>query len=110
VINIPKREESTAMTTVSYVHQLLERAAAVLPVSDEEIILKGITNETVERIVYLKKATLRLQTKYGSLEALEQRIKTEGISPDDHTLYTDLLEWRAIRHEMVELVNLLEAV
>jgi hypothetical protein len=107
VINIPKREESTAMTTVSYVHQLLERAAAVLPVSDEEIILKGITNE---RIVYLKKATLRLQTKYGSLEALEQRIKTEGISPDDHTLYTDLLEWRAIRHEMVELVNLLEAV
>ena len=98
------------MTTLSYVHQLLERAAAILPVSDEEIILKGITTETVERIVCLRKAASRLQTKYGSLEALEQRIKAEGVSPDDHTLYTALLEWRAIRHELAELVNLLEAV
>ncbi|MFQ5814155.1 MAG: hypothetical protein ACE5I2_13350 [Anaerolineae bacterium] len=98
------------MTTASYVRRLLERAVTVLPVSDEEIILKGITNETVERIVCLKKVTLRLQISYGSLEALEQRVKTEGVSPNDHTLYTDLLEWRAIRHEMAELVSLLEAV
>lgn len=98
------------MTTASYVQRFLERAAAVLPVSYEEIILKGITNETVERIVCLKKAALRLQTKYGSLDALEERIRAEGVSPDDHTLYTDLLEWRAVRHEMAELVSLLEAI
>ena len=98
------------MTTAPYVQRLLERATALLPVSYEEIILKGITDETVGRIVCLKKTALGLQTKYGSLEVLEQRIRTEGVSPDDHTLYTDLLEWRAIRHERAELISLLEAV
>ena len=98
------------MATVSYVQRFLERATAVLPVSSEEIILKGITTETVERIASLREAASRLQSEYGSLEALEQRIEADGVSPDDHTLYTALLEWRAIRYEMGELVSLLETV
>jgi hypothetical protein len=58
-----------------------------------------------ERIIALKKAGARLQRDYGSLEALERRVQAEGVSPDDHTLYTDLLEWRAITREMRELAN-----
>jgi hypothetical protein len=39
------------------------------------------------------------------MEDLERKIENEGISPDDHTVYTDLLEWRAIGHEMTELLD-----
>lgn len=63
-----------------------------------------------ERIIALKKAAAWLQRDYGSLEALERRVQAEGVSPDDHTLYTDLLEWRAITQEMSELLHLLEAL
>ena len=98
------------MTTPSHVHQLLEKATAVLPVSDEDIIYKGIAAGVSERIIALKKAMARLQGKYGSLEELERKIQTEGVSPDDHTLYTDLLEWRASNHELAELLHLLEAL
>lgn len=98
------------MTVQSHIHQLLEQATAILPVSDEDLISKGIAAGVSERIIALKRATVRLQEKYGSLEELERRIKKEGISPDDHTLYTDLLEWRAIRHEITELLHILEAL
>lgn len=98
------------MTTLSHAQQLLERATAVLPVSDDDLIYKGIAAGVSERIITLKKAAARLQREYGSLEDLERRIRAEGISPDDHTLYTDLLEWRAINHELIELLHLLEAL
>ncbi|MBI5253924.1 MAG: hypothetical protein HY930_05970 [Euryarchaeota archaeon] len=42
----------------------------------------------------------KLTAKYASLEKLEERIKKEGVKPEDHTLYNDLLEWRAIKHEL----------
>jgi len=90
--------------------QLLERASRVLPASSDELLLRGITAETTDRIVALKQASLRLRAQYGSSENLEQKIKTGGVSPDDHRLYTDLLEWRAIRHELAELVELLETL
>lgn len=51
-------------------------------------------------------AAARLQGPYNSLEDLEQKIQAEGIPPDDHTLYTDLLEWRAINHELTELLRI----
>lgn len=98
------------MTAPSHAHQLLEKATAVLPVSDEDLIYKGIAAGVSERIMTLKKAAARLQAQYGSLEDLELRIQGEGMSPDDHTLYTDLLEWRAINHELIELLHLLEAL
>jgi hypothetical protein len=78
---------------------LLERASSVLPISDEDLIYKGIAVSVSERLMALKRAETRLQGQYGSLEELEQRLKTEGVSPDDHTLYADLLEWRALNHE-----------
>lgn len=98
------------MATPSHAHQLLERVTAVLPVSDEDLIYKGIAAGVSERIMALKKARARLQEKYGSLEEMERRIQTEGVSPDDHTLYTDLVEWRAIDHELAELLDILQAL
>lgn len=98
------------MPTPSHAQQLLERATAFLPVSDEDLIYKGIAAGVSERIMALKKARARLQGKHGSLEELERRIQSEGVSPDDHTLYTDLLEWRAIDHELAELLHILEAL
>lgn len=87
---------------------LLERATSVLPINDEDLIYKGIAVSISERIMALKKAEAQLQGQYSSLEELERKVKTEGVSPDDHSLYTDLLEWRAINHEMDELLHLLE--
>ena len=98
------------MTMSSDVQRLLEKATALLPLTDEDLIYKGIAAGVTERIMNLKKAAGRLQRQYGSLEALEQKIKTEGIPPDDHTLYTDLLEWRAINHELGHLVHIFEAL
>ncbi len=82
--------------------QLLQQATAILPFSNEDIIYKGIAVGTSERIWELKKARLRLQKEYGSLNALERRFQIEGVTPDDHTLYVDLLEWRAINDEVGE--------
>lgn len=98
------------MRASPYAYQLLEQAVAILPVSHEDIIYKGIAAEVSERIMALKKAAARLQGAYGSLEELERKIQIEGVSPDDHTLYTNLLEWRAITHEMTELLRVLEAL
>lgn len=93
-----------------YAAQLLERATQVLPASSDELLLRGITAEATDRLVVLKKADLRLRDRYGSLEKLQWRIGMEGVTPDDHLLYTDLLEWRAIRYELSALVNLLETL
>ena len=90
--------------------QLLERATQVLPLSSDDFLLSGITAEATDRLVALKKADFRLRGRYGSPEKLQKQIKVEGVSPDDHTLYTDLLEWRAIRHELSALVDLLETL
>ena len=96
------------MSVPSDAHQLLERATSILPASDEDLIYKGIAAGVSERIMGLKKSRTRLQRKHSSQEELERRVKTEGVSPDDHTLYTDLLEWRAIDHESTELLHVLE--
>ena len=98
------------MDRSSHVHELLERATAILPVSDEDLIYKGIAAGVSERIIALKKAQTRLQQKYHSAEALERKMKIEGVSPDDHTLYADCLEWRAIKHELTELVHIFETL
>lgn len=98
------------MATQSDIYHLLEQSTAVLPLSDEELIYKGIATALSERILALKKAMTRLHKKYGSLEELENAIQTEGVSPDDHTRYTDLLEWRAIRHELADLLHIFETM
>ena len=88
--------------------QLLERATAILPICDEDLVYKGIAAGVSERILDLKKAGTKLKDQYGSVDELERRVQTEGVSPDDHTLYTDLLEWRAINHELAELLRIIE--
>jgi len=108
-MDVENRERIT-MSVSTQVHKLLERMATVLPVSHEDIIYRGIAVEVADRIMALKKAGARLRARYGSLEELEQRIQAEGISPDDHTLYEDLLEWRAINHELAELLHMFEAL
>ena len=94
----------------TYAYQLLERATAALPVSDEELIFKGVAACVSERMIALKKVATQFKRKYGSVEALEEKVQTGGVSPDDHTLYTDLLEWRAVNQEISELLNLLETL
>ena len=84
------------MVSLSHAHQLLEKTTSILALSDEGLIYKGIAAGVSEWMITLKKAVARLQEKYSSLDELERKIQTEGVSPDDHTLYTDLLEWRAI--------------
>jgi hypothetical protein len=91
-------------------HQLLDQAVAVLPSSEEEIVTKGIAAETSERIVALRQSTRRWQSIYGSIQQLATRVQREGVTPDDHTLYTELLEWRAANQELSQLVNLLESL
>jgi len=98
------------MALLSRAHQLLEKATDVLALSDEDLIYKGIAAGVSERLITLKKTASRLQEKYSSLEELERKTQTEEVSPDDHTLYTDLLEWRAIQHEQAELLHLFAAL
>lgn len=98
------------VVTAPSLRQLLDRTRSILPISDEDIIVRGITAELTDRIVELKRAAQALQGKYGSLEQLERILTEEGVPPDDHTRYTDLLEWRAIRSELAELIDLLESI
>lgn len=87
---------------------LLDQATAILPFSRDDIIYKGVAAGVSERIVELKRSASRLQGQHGSLLDLEHRIQREGVSPNDHTLYTDLLEWRAIDHELSEVMQIFE--
>jgi hypothetical protein len=91
-------------------HHLLERATALLPLSEDDLIYKGIAASVSERMLELHKTKARLERTYGTLETLEQEIQSVGVSPDDHTRYTDMLEWRAITHELRELLHLFETL
>ncbi|MFQ6090307.1 MAG: hypothetical protein ACE5LD_02590 [Candidatus Bipolaricaulia bacterium] len=90
--------------------ELLEKAVALLPEGEDEVIFRGVTTSITERLVELKRAARQFEQRHGSIEALERRIEVEGLSPDDHTLYQDLLEWRAIRHELARLLEVLESL
>jgi hypothetical protein len=107
-IHPPGEIRSPGPTT--YATQLLNKATQVLPLSSDEFLLKGITAEATDRLTALKKADMRLRVRYSSLDKLQRKIEVQGVSPDDHSSYTDLLEWRAIRHELSALVELLETL
>jgi len=91
-------------------NQLLKKAAPVLPVSDEDLIYKGVVAGVSERLFTLKRRKAQLERKYGSIDKLTTRVKFEGSIADDHTLYTDLLEWRAIDHELSGLLVIFEDI
>jgi hypothetical protein len=98
------------MSTEARVKGVLSRALEILPSSEEDVVLTGVITKINERMVELKLAEKRLTEKYGSLEKLEDIIKEKGIPLEDHRAYNDLLEWRAIRHELRELARLLESI
>jgi len=97
------------IVTAKSIEDLLNRTLDSLPLSVDDIILRGVVSEVTDRIVELQRASRSLQEKYGSLSKLEHLLQREGVPPDDHTLYTDLLEWRAIGAELAELQELLKA-
>lgn len=90
--------------------ELLEKVVALLPEGEDEVIFRGITTSLTERLVELKEAIRRFEEHYGSIDALERRIEAEGLSPDDHTLYQNLLEWRAVHYELGRLLEVLESL
>jgi len=98
------------MTLTPQTKNLLGRLRDLIAVSDDEIVQRGIAQATTERIIEMRQRASQLKAKYGTIEKLDAQIKKQGVSSDDHTLYTDLLEWRAVRHEMEQLTSFLEAV
>jgi hypothetical protein len=96
------------MVLTSRTQGLLDDLQKILAINEEEIVQRGIAQATTDRIIELRQRSGQISQKYGSLETLEASIAETGISADDHTLYTDLLEWRAIRHELEQLTHFLE--
>ncbi|MCS6937438.1 MAG: hypothetical protein NZ610_03940 [Candidatus Bipolaricaulota bacterium] len=80
----------------------------LLPVGREELLRRGLLTVLTERIWHLKERLRQLTEQHGSLSQLERRIKREGLSPDDHSLYHDWLEWRAAQHELDRLLEALK--
>lgn len=65
------------VAVTSHTQDMVERAKGILPASTDDLLLRGITAETTDRIVLLKKADSSLRARQGSLEALEQSIKED---------------------------------
>jgi len=80
----------------------------LLPLDREAILRKGLLTALTERIWQLKERLRELTAQHGALYRLEQRIKNEGLSPNDHSLYHDRLEWRAAQDELDRLLRALE--
>lgn len=98
------------MTLNTQTQRLLDKIQELLPVTEDEVVQRGITETATARIVELRQRAAHLAERYGSIELLEKNINSEGVPVDDHTLYTDLLEWRAVRDELSTLAGFLESV
>jgi hypothetical protein len=101
---------TVAFELTTHTQNLLHRLQNLLPLTEDEIVQRGITEATMARIMELRQQAAQLASMYTSLENLEQKVKAEGVSPDDHTFYTDLIEWRAVRQELADLTAFLESV
>lgn len=96
------------MVLTSRTQNLLTDLQKILAVNEDEIVQRGIAQATTDRIIELRQRAGQLTEHYGSIEKLESQGK--NVSADDHTLYTDLLEWRSVRHELEQLTHFLETV
>jgi len=96
------------MVLTSRTQNLLADLQKIMAVNEDEVVQRGIAQATTDRIIELRQRIGQLAEQYGSIEELEMQSK--NIPADDHTLYTDLLEWRAIRHELEQLTHFLETV
>ncbi|MFZ5821599.1 MAG: hypothetical protein ACOYYJ_17010 [Chloroflexota bacterium] len=96
------------MVLTSRTQNLLAGLQKIMAVNEDEVVQRGIAQATTDRIIELRQRIGQLSEQYGSIEKLEAQ--GNHVSADDHTLYTDLLEWRAIRHELEQLTRFLETV
>ncbi|HQV94941.1 MAG TPA: hypothetical protein PLA27_03750 [Anaerolineales bacterium] len=96
------------MVLTSRTQNLLTDLQKIMALNEDEIVQRGIAQATTDRIVELRQRMSQLTEQYGGIEKLEAQSKSAPA--DDHTLYTDLLEWRAVRHELERLANFLENV
>jgi len=97
------------MVLTSRTQNLLSDIQKIIAVNEDEVVQRGIAQATTDRIIELRQRIGQLSEYYGDIEKLEAQTK-EGVPADDHTLYTDLLEWRAVRHELEQLIHFLETV
>jgi len=98
------------MTLTTHTQDLLTHLQQLMAVNDDEIVQRGIAQATTDRIIELRQRAGQLSARYSNIESLEAQVKSQGAPADDHTLYTDLLEWRAARHELEQLSHFLETV
>ena len=96
------------MTLTTHTQDLLTHLQQLMAVNDDEIVQRGIAQATTDRIIELRQRAGQLSERYSNIESLEAQVKKQGVPADDHTLYTDLLEWRAARHELEQLSRFLE--
>jgi hypothetical protein len=96
------------MVLTAQTQRSLSRLQELVMLSEDEVVQRGITQAATDRIIELRLRASHLAGKYHSIEALETRVRRD-VSVDDHTLYTDLLEWRAAQVELEQLANFLEA-
>jgi hypothetical protein len=97
------------MTLTARTQNLLDHLKSLMTVNEDEIVQRGIAQATTERIIDLRRRAGQFSETYESVANLEA-LANAGVSADDHTLYTDLLEWRAIQHELESLAHFLETV
>lgn len=96
------------MVLTSRTQNLLTDLQKIMALNEDEIVQRGIAQATTDRIIELRQRMGQLAEQYGSIEKLE--VQSKDVPPDNHTLYTDLLEWRAVRHELEQLTHFLETV
>jgi hypothetical protein len=97
------------MVLTSHTQNLLDHLKQLMAVNEDEIVQRGIAQATTERIIDLRRRAAQLSGDYESLANLETLVN-KGVPADDHVLYTDLLEWRAIQYELENLTHFLETV
>ena len=98
------------MVLSSRTQNLLDDFQKIMAFNEDEIMQRGIAQATTDRIIELRQRIGELNQQYDNLKELESRVEAEGVSVDNHTPYTDLLEWRAVRHELEQLTHFLETV
>lgn len=96
------------MVLSSRTQNLLNDLQKIMEVNEDELLQRGIAQATTDRIIELRQRIGQLTERYESIEKLDAQSK--NVPADDHTLYTDLLEWRAVRHELEQLTRFLETV
>ena len=96
------------MVLTSRTQNLLSDLQKIMALNEDEIVQRGIAQATTDRIIEIRQRVGQLSEQYGDIEKLE--VQSKNVSADDHTRYTDLLEWRAVRHELGKITSFLKTV